>query len=201
MVKMKTKATLLPLAIITIMLFSSITVHADTSILENVDLEGLSEEEFEKLYEELLIEAEEDLSKPQWLVRTWGHSWKLEPPTSEVAQPEEQYRMSMRLLATRIYVTKCGYKLYRLRGSMTHDGKTIKVFGIAILDKHGRFCMKLDADESLRFRLFGCGRIWPWDGIIRLSMKGRFKLNSVHFGFLQRGNAKRINLTSVSDTG
>ena len=198
---MKKKATLLPLAIIAIMLFSSITVYADSSILESVSLEGLSEEEFEKLYEELLIEAEEDLSKPQWPVRTWGYSWKLEPPTSEVAQPEVHYRLSMRLLDTRIYVTKCGYKLYRLEGSITNDGKTIKVFGIAILDNHGRFCMKLDAEESLGFRLFGCGRIWSWYGIIRLSMKGRFELNNRHFGFIQRGYAKRINLTSVSDTG
>jgi hypothetical protein len=108
--------------------------------------------------------------------------------------------MSMRLLATRTYVTKCGNKLYRLKGSMTHDGKTIKVFGIAILDKHGRFCMKLDAEESLGFRLFGCGRIWPWYGIIRLSMKGRFELTNAHFGFIQRGYAKRINLTSLSET-
>jgi hypothetical protein len=62
----------------------------------------------------------------------------------------------MKLVATRVYVTKDGYKLYRLKGTIIHDGKSVEVYGVAILDKDGCFCMKLDADESLGFRLFGC---------------------------------------------
>jgi hypothetical protein len=183
-----------------LILVSSITVYADDSISDNVNLLGLTEEDFDNLYDDLLNEAEKDLSRPRWLVLTKGYSWKREPSTSDVAQPEVCYRMSMKIVATRVYITKDGYKLYSLEGTITNAGKTWKVYGVAILDKHGCFCMKLDGEEALGFRLFGCGRISAGHGVIRLQMKGRFELNGVHFGFIQRGYAKRLRVSSLSET-
>lgn len=201
MVKMlKKKTGLLSLTLLTMLIVSSVTVYAEGPSLENIDLLGLSEEEFDKLYVELLNEAEEDLARPKWLVRTLGYSWRIEPSVSDAIQPDECFRMSMRLIATRVYVTKCGYKLYRIEGTLTNDGKTIKVFGIAVLDRHGYFCMKLDSEEPIGFRLFGCGRIKADYGMILLRMKGRFELNGAHFGFIQKGYARRLLVASVNET-
>jgi hypothetical protein len=196
---LKKKTILVYTAIITLLLTSSVSVYAQNSLTGNADLLGLTEEEFDDYYEELLNEAEEDLHRPKWLVRTWGRSWELEPSTSEAAEAEACYRLSMRLIATRVYVTKHGYKLYMLEGSLTHDGESIKVYGAAILDKHGCFCMKLDSEEPLGFRLFGCGRIRTVHGVIRIRMKGRIELEGIHYGFVQRGFAKRIRLETASE--
>ena len=130
--------------------------------------------------------------------RTWSYLWKLESHSVDSASPDIYFRMS-KLVATRVYVTKDWYKLYRLKGTIIHYGKSIEVYGAAILDKHGCFCMKLDADESLGFRLFGCGRIREENDYVRLWMKGRFELRDLHYGFLQRGYAIRINVTSLTE--
>ena len=193
------KPILLSLTLAVIMLTPVLMVYAEDLSTESIDLLGLTEEGFDEAYEKLLNCAEEDLSRPKWLIRTWGYSWKLEPSISDSAAQEIHYRISMKLIATRVYVTKDGYKLYRLKGVIIHDGKTLNVYGIAILDNHGCFCLKLDADESLDFRLFGCGRIRPENGFIRLWMKGRFELSNIHFGFLQRGYAIRIRATNLTE--
>jgi hypothetical protein len=193
------KPILLSLTLAVVMLTPVLMVYAEDLSPDTVDLLGLTEEGFDEVYERLLNDAEEDTSRPKWLIRTWGYSWKLEPPTVDSASQDIHYRMSMKLVATRVYVTKDGYKLYRLKGTIIHDGKSVEVYGVAILDKDGCFCMKLDADESLGFRLFGCGRIRPENGHVRLWMRGRFELCNSHYGFLQRGYAIRINVTSLAE--
>jgi hypothetical protein len=174
----------------------NLTVYADN--LENTVLETLTEDQFDEYYDKLLEEAEEDTAKPQWLVRTQGVSWELMPSISDVAPPEICHKISMKLIATRMYLTKCGHKFYSLRGSICHDGITIRVFGAAILDKYGNFCMKVDG-ENTPFRLFGCGRLSGGLDVIYIRMKGRYELKEIHYGFKQRGNAKKLLTGSITN--
>jgi hypothetical protein len=196
---MRKKIALLSLILTALILGSSIMAYSNTPTQNDINLAGLTREEFDELYQELLGEAEEDASRPRWLVVSWGRSWKVSPSTDEV---QNTYRISMRLLATRVYITDTGYKLYELKGAITHDGNTLRVYGVAILNKDGCFCMKLDPEEPLNFRLFACGRVkpGPGHGILRLGMKGGLEMGDAYFRFVQKGYAIRIRIAAATET-
>jgi hypothetical protein len=196
MVIMGRKIIFLYLISIILMSTSRLTVYADN--LENTTLDTITEDQFDEYYDQLLEEAEEDFAKPQWRVRTRGVSWELIPSSSDVAPPETCYKMSMKLIATRMYKTKYGDKLYSLRGSVCHDGVIIRVFGAAILDKNGNFCMKVNG-ENIPFMLFGCGRLSGRPDVIYIRMKGRYELKETHYGLKQRGYAKRLLIASFTN--
>jgi hypothetical protein len=194
---MRRKIIFLSLVSIILMSTFNLSIYADNQ--ENSVLDKITVDQFDDYYDQLLEEAEDDTAKPQWLVRTGGVSWELIPSTSDVAPPENCHKLSMKLVATRVYLTKFGDKLYSLSGSVCHDDVTIRVFGAAILDKCGNFCMKVDGD-NISFRLFGCGRLRIGSDVIFIRMKGRYELKEIHYGFNQRGYAKRLLTASVSNT-